>query len=285
LIVPQVKVQPVYLPAVAFLVESSDGYFASLYARFLQARRHSQGVIELGYVLLQYARLVRSVGFTALPARTHAAIMSIAVKMHTLHITSTAQCFALIMAALTTFVPKIVGWIYAGGIYYAFQDLPGFAKEILASWWGLDTAQQALAASIGNISGVVLLYSFTCWLVICDLMEGRYHQNMPRSTANPAPARDTLASVVECNEEEEKTGPSDTLVSEDPPKSMVTPSFVTGPQSLLWRLGLLSQIFNDTALVGYGAITFFAMIPVLMAGWSLFRRGTDFEYIVAMKPE
>jgi len=59
----KVQLQPVYLPAISYLVESSEGWWASNVARFQQARRHSQGVAEISYVLLQYFQLIAQVGF------------------------------------------------------------------------------------------------------------------------------------------------------------------------------------------------------------------------------
>merc|ERR1719231_1352996 len=75
--VPKVVLRPVYLPAISYLVESSDGWLASVHARFQQARRHSQGIAELSYVLLQYVHLVREAGWR-LPVQTHAKILGIA---------------------------------------------------------------------------------------------------------------------------------------------------------------------------------------------------------------
>lgn len=256
---PQVKVQPVMLPAVSYLVESSDGYWASCWARFQQARRHSQGVVELGYALLQYVRLMRSVGIRMLPWRTHVAIWSILLKIQTLHITSTAQCFALTMATLSTFVPETVRWIMAGGLQILTQDFATLSRELFTGWGAMNGAQQALAASVGQISGVVVLYALICWVVIADLVEGRYHMCTTRPSNEKCHASKSQLPVVA--------------------------SFVKGPQTNLWRLGLFLQKFSDTGIVGYVSINIYAVLPVLLAGYSLFRRGTKFEYIVAAKPE
>merc|ERR1712187_85034 len=69
-----------------------------------------------------------------------------------------------------------------------------------------------------------------------------------------------------------------------PPPDQRLPSFVSGVKSWPQRFILLLQLYANTVGVGYSAITFYAMIPVCLAAWSLFRRGTDFEYIVAVKP-
>eukprot|EP00445_Apocalathium_hangoei_P014618 CAMPEP_0203887292 /NCGR_PEP_ID=MMETSP0359-20131031/31017_1 /ASSEMBLY_ACC=CAM_ASM_000338 /TAXON_ID=268821 /ORGANISM="Scrippsiella Hangoei, Strain SHTV-5" /LENGTH=682 /DNA_ID=CAMNT_0050808281 /DNA_START=40 /DNA_END=2088 /DNA_ORIENTATION=- len=276
-ITPQLCVQPIFLPAVSFLVESSDGYLASCIARFHQARRHMQGIVELGYVLLQYTRLVKHTGFGGLPVMTHAQVCAIAFKMHTLHITTTAQCFALIMAALTKIIPAVVGFLLSGGLMALMQEqASGIVAQAWASWGSLDAAQQTMAASMGNISGVVVLYSITCFVVVLDVIEGRYYEVMghPTHEINPvAEGDETTADSLQRQEDE------------DEKRKDGKPSFVVGRQSFFARASLLLSIFNDTAFVGYAAITIYALIPAVMAAWSLIRRGTDFEYIVAEKPE
>ncbi|CAK9023583.1 unnamed protein product [Durusdinium trenchii] len=96
-LVPQVKMLKHVAEAVSYLVESTEGYTASLFARFQQARRHTQGIVELGYVFLQWFRLSSSIGFMKVPWRTHFSISMIAAKMHTIHVIAVAQCFALIL--------------------------------------------------------------------------------------------------------------------------------------------------------------------------------------------
>lgn len=258
-IVPHVEVQPVFLPAVSYLVESSGGYRASCVARFQQARRHMQGVVELGYTLLQYSRLVRQAGFSELPFRTHTAIWSIMFKMQTLHITSTCQCFALIMAAVTSLAPGIVQWLWSGGLFAALTSTQSFVTLAFDGWTALDLAQQALAASFGQISGVVGLYSFIAFLVMVDLFEGRYY----------------CLEAIKSKESTAKTSPDSEALN----------SFVVGPLGWLQRTWIFVRVISDTALVGYTTMAVYCMIPVVLASWSLIRRGAEFEYIVAVKPE
>ena len=101
-IIPKVKLCPVWLPAVSTLPEE-EGWFASNRARFQQARRHCMGVAELSYVLLQYVTLVMDAGFWRLPVRTHAGILSLAWKMHTVHIMNNAQAFSYMTTSCTEF--------------------------------------------------------------------------------------------------------------------------------------------------------------------------------------
>jgi cellulose synthase/poly-beta-1,6-N-acetylglucosamine synthase-like glycosyltransferase len=302
-IVPQVKVQPIFLPAVAYLVES-DTYFSSMKARFDQARRHSQGVVELGYVLLQYMRLMQNTGLFGLPWRTHLAILSIVVKIHTLHITSTAQCFSLILSFLFTVLPGIVQWIFSGGISSLLSDTSLSIAERLSTGWGaLGFAQQALAASLGQVSGVTVMYSLTCFVVIKDVVEGNYYQVLGRPNivgAMPTVGEDDETAelndsprveVAKTAETEAKDHAREAEGVVDSSSSSTSPvagtpleSVVRGPYSFFGKVWLFSSLLHDTLSFGYITIAIYAMIPVCLAAWSLFRRGTDFEYIVAEKP-
>jgi len=293
-IVPQVQVEAIFLPAVAFLVESNSGYWNSLWARFEQARRHMQGVVELGYVLLQYSRLVHHTGFWQLPGKAHRCILIIAAKLHILHITTTAQCLGLVLAVLTTLIPNTFRWLAAGNLSIFLRSQIGLVAEIASSWQALDAAQQVLATSLSQISGVIVLYAVTCFIVTLDLVEGRYYAVLPQR-----PATRAMLPLLE-NEDDDRSGSESASPvqasasalpeevqevgnSRDPVRALF--SFVEGPLTRSKRLHLLLMIFADTLFVGYPAIICFAVIPLTLAAWSLFRRGTDFEYIVAMKPE
>merc|ERR1712151_494494 len=112
---PRVQLQPVYLPTVSYMAESPDGYTASIHARFEQAKRHSYGVVELGYCLLQYAQLLMVVGASGLPLTTHLQIFALASKMITVHIINTVQAFSLV-ASILMVIPSVVHWVVSGGL-------------------------------------------------------------------------------------------------------------------------------------------------------------------------
>merc|ERR1711953_331766 len=103
------------------MVESTDGYFASLQARFEQAKRHSYGVVELGYVMLQYAQLIFAVGAFRLPLRTHTGILSIAWKMTTVHIINTVQAVSLIISVGVA-VYGLIAWFVSEGFHGILHD-------------------------------------------------------------------------------------------------------------------------------------------------------------------
>merc|ERR1712039_477633 len=193
------------------------------------------------------------------------------------------------MTAATHLAPKVLSMIAAGGITWLLQSSKDEIFSQARGQWGvLDTAQQALITALGNLSCVIVLYSITCFIVMTDLMEGRYYEKA-QTLATSSSQNNSLASVVECSEEDADNvaaSSSDSPVSEQPPTQVShIPTFVVGTQTWIWRLRTFFEIFNDTALVGYCTMFFYAVVPVLMAAWSLFRRGTDFEYIVALKPD
>lgn len=286
---PRLKVQPIFLPAVSYLVEA-PGFFSSIRARFQQARRHSQGVIELGYVLLQYARLSREAGFFSLPLRTHTAITIIVVKLFTLHIVCNSQCFALNLAISARIVPSVAQWIVSGGIHRALLEssVSVFTQvnDLLDS---LDSVQQALLWSMNSISYFSVVWVFSVFLVVKDLKDGSYYKVVSRPSlvgAMPPVGEGDESRDSETEKSPTPNSAGTTKPSEPPPAPTDRmPPFVTGPYSRCGLLLLWLQLLVDSLLVGYISMTIFAMIPVFLAAWSLFRRGTDFEYIVAEKPE
>eukprot|EP00441_Pelagodinium_beii_P026032 CAMPEP_0197653504 /NCGR_PEP_ID=MMETSP1338-20131121/35819_1 /TAXON_ID=43686 ORGANISM="Pelagodinium beii, Strain RCC1491" /NCGR_SAMPLE_ID=MMETSP1338 /ASSEMBLY_ACC=CAM_ASM_000754 /LENGTH=656 /DNA_ID=CAMNT_0043228641 /DNA_START=75 /DNA_END=2045 /DNA_ORIENTATION=+ len=247
---PKVKLQPVFLPCLGYLVESSEGYFASLHARFKQARRHMQGIVELGYVVLQWIRLSQSVGFFRIPWRTHRSIALMCTKLHILHISSTAQVFSLFFV----FFRGLFSLNMTQLIWHPIASLTN-------SWTNMSFMQKALSAYLGQMSFVMLLTCVTTALCVKDLMEGRYHQHVQDGENAKAPE----AELTQCSYGD-ITGRR---------KKML-------PGRMLSMLILL--VLNDNLLNGYPSMAVYAVIPVILASWSLLRF-KDFEYIVADKPE
>lgn len=135
-----------------------------------------------------------------------------------------------------------------------------------------------------------------------DLLEGRYYKVMPQATHSGdiperAPTR-AISSVMEGDDECDADSMHSCSNSEagDPPtdscdpsltsvQSGIGPAFQHGPCSWREKLILFLNVFHDTSCVGYPTLAIYGVLPVLLAAWSLIRRGTDFEYIVAVKPE
>eukprot|EP00427_Karlodinium_veneficum_P010495 CAMPEP_0169082250 /NCGR_PEP_ID=MMETSP1015-20121227/11444_1 /TAXON_ID=342587 /ORGANISM="Karlodinium micrum, Strain CCMP2283" /LENGTH=621 /DNA_ID=CAMNT_0009142093 /DNA_START=236 /DNA_END=2098 /DNA_ORIENTATION=+ len=231
---PRLKVQPIFLPAVSYLVEG-NGFFASLRARFQQARRHSQGIVELGYVFLQYSRLAKEF---SLPIRSHGCIATIVVKLFTLHVVTTTQCFALNVAISGRIVPCVLQWIMNGGISSFFASsgsLLGRYSDLVNS---LDSVQQALLWSMNSISYFSVIWVFSVWWVVKDLKEGTYHKVVSRPSivgVMPPVLEGVEASEASSTEKspilEGTTNPLEPLTPTER-----KPSFVTGTYS---RLGLV----------------------------------------------
>jgi hypothetical protein len=128
-VVPKVQLSPIYLPAVSYLVESSEGYWASFVARFQQARRHCQGIAEVSYIFLQYFHLVAAVGLRRLPMLTHLKVLGIAWRLSTVHIINTVQAMSLV---LTGAVAR--GGASAGSRRAAWPYLPAAPWPRSAKW-------------------------------------------------------------------------------------------------------------------------------------------------------
>lgn len=295
---PQLKVEPIFLPAVGYLVESNEGYWASVWVRFVQARRHIQGVVELGYVLLQYARLTSSTGWNNIPKTTHAAIIAIALKMYVLAIQTNVQCWSIVMAALTKIVPPLLYQIWSNG--FSLHLVLGQNVSIGSIWQALDSTQQMLITALSHITGLTALMAAICALVLVDLKCGRFYSVLPPvppvalSVAEGDDDDDTHASGSE--QASSPTGPPlhnglspprgrEAESDNGKPVRQEMPSFVQGELSFLRKLGFATQVLVDFSTAGYTSMFFYSMIPLFLAAWSLFVRGTDFEYIVACKPE
>lgn len=261
---PKVQLRPVYLPAISYLVESSDGWMASVHARFQQARRHSQGIAELSYVLLQYASLVRETGICGLQARTHAKIIGIASKMGTVHIVNQVQALALVMATLML-IPGAVSWACNGGLTATLQvgSSVGYFNAAWVAAGGFEGLLKYVLAIFGPIPPMGILMTATTTIVVNDVLEGRLTQ-----TPGPVGAEKVQVASADVQGSAAFTGGC---------KSPVKSGIST-------RLELFLKIQHDLMSMAHFTLLAYGLLPVSMAAWSLLRRGQRFEYIVAAKP-
>jgi len=239
---------PIFLPTVSYMAESPDGYIASLQERFVQAKRHSYGVVELGYVLLQYVQLMRTVGFK-LPLTTHWQIISLGWRMFTVHIFNTVHAFSL-MCTATLMLPSFLSWIWSGAFLAMFYE--GIAQGILN---GIGTQFSgfvgwALCAGLGPVPPATFLTASTIFLVVLDLVEGRYALPPPPTAV----------------EEEANIGEA-----------------VVKTLSTWERFKLAASLHADMSILGEPTIVLYGMIPELLAAWTLLRQ-SNFEYVVGAKP-
>eukprot|EP00928_Gymnodinium_smaydae_P044210 TRINITY_DN29508_c0_g1_i1.p1 TRINITY_DN29508_c0_g1~~TRINITY_DN29508_c0_g1_i1.p1 ORF type:complete len:782 (-),score=164.49 TRINITY_DN29508_c0_g1_i1:9-2354(-) len=111
-VAPSVRLQPVLLPVKSFLVDSAAGswsvagYADSLRARFVQARRHMQGINEFAYAVLQWVTLLRHHGLRKVPLRVHTAALSLIWTMLSVHNFPYCHLAALILAQVL-YAPRL----------------------------------------------------------------------------------------------------------------------------------------------------------------------------------
>mmetsp|Transcript_43608 Transcript_43608/g.79463 ORF Transcript_43608/g.79463 Transcript_43608/m.79463 type:complete len:743 (+) Transcript_43608:55-2283(+) len=252
---PKVTLQPVYLPAEGYLVESSDGYFQSCYARFVQARRHAQGMAELGYALLQYLRLLFSVGGRALSLMCHVKIWGIFIKMITVHIVNTVQAFALILAGVVLLIEllsSLSGSDPLGALLGEAQTPSLSSIDIQASKPSvIGVTKWIVVAIFGPVPPVAILSASTMFIVVRDVIEGNY----------------TKALVAGY--------PDDGFSGTSSPARLNCWQCV--------RLAVWMQ--HDMMFLAEPTVMLYGMLPAMLAAWSLLRQGTQFEYVVAAKPD
>ena len=176
---PKVELRPIFLPAISFLVEA-NGWWASSVARFQQARRHSQGVAELGYVLLQYVRLMAA-GFSRLSIRAHRGILSIAAKMFIIHIFNSVQAFSVVVT-VSMVIPRILAWVWSGGLSIAAGSLMSQGIAVTIGAESGNVARWLLVAAFGPTAPLAFLIGVTLYLVIGDVLEGRYTKDATGET-------------------------------------------------------------------------------------------------------
>lgn len=248
-LVPRVRLHPVYLPAVSYMVESKDGWLASCIARFQQARRHAQGIAELAYTLLQYMRLVGTVGVRGLPFSTHRKILGIAMKMNTVHLTNAIHAFAVMLTTNMT-MASLCMMISNGELWpWLTAELPAILAAGPGTLQGL--AYWVVALLLGAFSPLSVMMTFTGYQVMCDSLEGRL---IPAKKEPRAKGAATRSGQSEC-----------TLA--------------------VWKRAVLAVvIWFDLNVLGESTIVLYGLLPEILACLSLARRGNNLEYIVAAKP-
>jgi hypothetical protein len=185
---PKVQLDPIYLPALCYMAESADQeYWSTIADRFVQARRHSQGVAELSYCLLQYIRLCMNVGFFKLPFVTHSGIICIMWKMFTVHITNSVQASAVVIGEFVV-AAKLIRTVLAGEFLMLLAGNAGF----LSSMGITDTAWRFVLSVLGPGNLLFALGQIIVCAVIIDVLEGRYDKGQ-RSMIQNNPAKPLLS--------------------------------------------------------------------------------------------
>jgi len=277
---PMVRLCPIYLPTLAFLVESSEGWLASCYARFQQARRHCQGVEELAYVIIQYIQLVLNMGFLRLPLKTHCSILAIAWKMFNVHILSPVQSLAMIMTIMTI-KARICSILWANGPMSFLNQAPsaGIYELICAAASGSQQAIFTMMIGVGPTAFLVALFGS---VIICDMMEGRYYRTV--NSVNGSAHQQTQQLEPSPSQRDMLLVPTPAFNISGVGSNPVTPkqhSQILTPSEKI-RLFLLVQFEIAVSTAAANVAT--CLAPEVLAAWSLVGRGQNFEYIVAAKP-
>lgn len=261
---PKVQLRPVYLPAISYLVEDDKGWWSSCYARFQQARRHSQGIAELSYIWLQHAKLALAAGAGGLPWRTHAAAMGIALKLFTVHVINQVQAFSLIVAPFVL-AGSLVPWVMSGGLSHIMEA--DFDVMSQSAFGFLHSRLLRCVFGVVVTPGLLIM-SGTTFYVVRDVVEGHYTQVVRVSDKTSCKETSACSSVAPYIQ--------GAALAE---KGSLTTRLSVWHQIKLWAL-ITSDFFasGETALLAYG------LVPVCLAAWSLMRHGPRFEYIVAAKP-
>lgn len=261
----RVRLQPVYLPAEGYLVESSGGYWASVWARFQQARRHSQGVSELGYAVLQYWRILKyKRGRSSLSWATHREVLSIMLKMCNVHIINSVQAISILIALIMALVGISSKFLSDGmGACIASLMTEGIAGVGATGFTSYELAKWGLFLTFGPAPPIGFISAAAIYIVVRDVVEGRYTK-LPTDGSSDALKRSDSGS--------EDASPQPPSVRE--PKNLSTWQAIKMAVSM--QLDML--LFAEPTILLYG------LVPVVMASWSLLWRGTEFEYIVAAKP-
>jgi len=246
----KLTVQAIYLPAVSYLVESKAGYVASVRARFVQARRHAEGMAEIGYLVLQYVKLISTVGFAQVSGRTHVAVFSVFWSMVTVHIINTVQAFSLVCASIIA-APTLASWVLGGGLATTIMDIGSNGiLTIFGSLSSFQIASQALLFAFGPLPPIAFGGAMANYIVVRDMLEGQH--------SGPQPNKDTPPHL------QKKTR--------------------AGKLGWWEKYKLFTGIQFDMSVLAEPCVFAYGLAPAILASYSILRRGCKFQYVVAAKP-
>mmetsp|Transcript_55922 Transcript_55922/g.142245 ORF Transcript_55922/g.142245 Transcript_55922/m.142245 type:complete len:688 (-) Transcript_55922:1-2064(-) len=271
-ILPQLRISSVPLPLVAYLVESPDGLWASLVARFQQGRRHMQGIVEIGYILLQYSRLIQQAGIATIPPKTHYTICLLVWKLSTVHTTCNVQVVCVAIGGLTKVAPMVLSWIMQGNV---LGRIPSLLQSALALWSNSDTSLRSLVTSLVSFTLSALYYSHTGYCVLRDMVEGQYYQVLGPCTHDVAPVAEGDESLPSGSSTSSPILQEDTSNARRSQCEGGVPAIVQGPLTWLEGLRLQVSIILTNFNWGVPSVIMFAAIPSIMASTSLLRRGGE----------
>jgi len=261
---PRVRLKPVFLPLKSFLVESARGsstlwdYWASVRARFVQARRHMQGITEFSYVLLQWVETVRHHGLLRVPFRVHSGTLRILWHMLCVHNLPFCHIASVILANLIYarrfFGSDVIS--HQSTIFNLFTRLPtGACAPLQTSEWEYYNCLVfmwapyafALPAGLHILGAVLVIADFTRW------------HRLPTLAARAG------GDASRCPWREEAGG--------EPAYACVR-----------WIPVIFVQTALEVVLLSWMVIIAFGFVPEILAVWHLARDTKNFKYVCAEKP-
>jgi len=267
---PRLRLQRVFLPVKSFLVESEHGsntckdYTASLQARMVQARRHTQGSAEIPYVLLQWVETVRCWGLHKVPFGVHLGAARILWTMLSLHAWSYLHCVSVMVANL-----------YFLRRFYGAEAMNGLIHFPVQACSSLETS--------GWMHLHCIVFLSIPWLFVAPTIMvclGHFAV-LDLFTSRKAPSELQLQDV-ECSDgkallETDKSGQRSQIWYAERGGS-------AGCPIMRWRVVLMVQIALETLILGPAIVILIGFLPTLCAVWHIAAIGVHFGYRTASKP-
>jgi len=268
---PRLKLQPVFLPVKSFMVESEEGsntlttYFASLQARFVQARRHSQGTEEIAYVLLQWVETIRFWGVLRVPCGIHFGTARLLWTMLCTHAWPYLHWVTVVLANIYV-LRRIYGVEAMKGPLWGFVHLPMQSCALVEGWMHLHCI---VFMSFPWLFLVSTLTNALGHFAVVDLFIRRGANMLHRQ------------QDVECSDG--KALLEADVVEERSRIWYAEQGGSPGCPMMRWWGVVLVQASLETMFVSMLVVIVFGFIPTLLAVWNI-AIGVHFSYRTASKP-
>lgn len=241
--------RPIWLPTTSYSAEdsSNDGWFQSSMVRFQQARRHSQGVAELSYLVLQYVTIMME---HSMPWKAHFEIWGIFLKFMNIHIfTALHGALGVAVSAYCSVwaATNLINGQLEEKVVDVAQDAVAVDDKPYCLTFNMTLALWSFAVIFPVLGG---LFGLAQWMVVKDNVEGRYCPLYLQSVCDPERANKKTHKL-----------------------------------SLKESIKLFVHTTSDTVTLGNLTSLIICAIPVMMASVSMYLHGHKFDYVVAGKPE
>lgn len=273
----KLSLEGIYLPALCYSVEA-ESMWSSMTARFQQARRHAQGTVELGYLMLQYLRLTKAVGVSQVLPRTHSVILRMILKLMMMHVLTLLQAWCCLLCIVSILIPNILNRVLSGGLLSTEGRYNSMLDSVADLWGSMDVSQQTAIGSLLNFSWVPVFFSVLSVTICVEMLNGDWYR-----LCKPLAASHLIDRVEE---------DTDKLVNpaavEKATQRTISPNgvpLICCGVSALGIVHLSVKISCEMMIQGQAVLFVYVLFPGILASWSMLRTGTKYEYIVAPKPE